>query len=267
MNFDFALLLVLLVLISALLCLLDLCFLAPRRRARAGGAGQPAARHWLFTYARSLFPIFLLVLVLRSFLFEPFRIPSASMMPTLLIGDFILVNKFVYGLRLPVLHTLIWQGERPRRGDVVVFRYPLDARVSYIKRVVGVPGDHIVYQDRRLYLNGQVVPQQVRMFPYTGHGSGIMMTGAELRSEFLAGGRHDILARPGVLAGHFEARVPAGHYFVLGDNRDNSRDSRVWGMVPEHNLIGRASRIWMSWDWKNWRSGFVAFTRIGDKII
>lgn len=274
MSFDFALLLVALTLGSALICLVDACFFARRRKqaaqsaprrtdkATAGGDKRP-----LFVeYARSLFPIFLVVLLLRSFLFEPFRIPSASMMPTLLIGDFILVNKFVYGVRLPVLDTLVREGGAPEKGDVVVFRYPLDTSVSYIKRVVGLPGDYVVYHDHALFVNGEPVRQEVRG-AYTAYGAGMPMDGVEVRSEFLVETRHDILISQRDLGQRFETRVPAGHYFVLGDNRDHSRDSRFWGFVPEQNMIGQACLIWMSWDWKNWRNGFVAFSRIGNDVI
>ena len=267
MNLDFALFLVLVVFFTALICLIDLCFFASRRQTVATQHEQSLAVPWLVRVSRSLFPVFLLVLLLRSFLFEPFRIPSASMMPTLLIGDFILVNKYVYGLRLPVLDTLIREGALPQRGDVVVFRYPLDTQISYIKRVAGVPGDHIVYQGHTLYVNGQPVPQQRWQHAYQGEGASAAMNGAEQRSEFLADLQHDILVRPGVVSRRFETTIPEGYYFVLGDNRDNSRDSRFWGLVPEANLVGRAFLIWMHWDWEKWHKGFVGFSRIGDAII
>lgn len=210
-------------------------------------------------YARSFFPIVLIVLVLRSFIAEPFRIPSGSMMPTLLIGDFILVNKFTYGIRLPVINTKIIELNEPQRGDIVVFRFPKDPTVDYIKRVVGVPGDKIVYQDKKLYVNGKPAPQ-VALGQYQGVGQGQDMTGAERFVEDLSGVNHDILVRPDAMSAEGVYTVPEGHYLMMGDNRDNSNDSRYWGFVPEENLVGKAFFIWMNWDWRN---GGVSLGRIG----
>jgi signal peptidase I len=202
------------------------------------------------------------VLVLRSFVAEPFRIPSGSMMPTLLVGDFILVNKFSYGLRLPVLNTKVLELGEPQRGDVVVFRYPEDPSIDYIKRVVGLPGDHIVYQDKQLTINGEPVGQ-LPQGTYIGTGAGAASTGASLRYEQLGDVKHDILVRPGVRGIEGEITVPPGHYFMMGDNRDNSKDSRYFGPVPEENLIGKAFMIWMNWD--STAEG-VAWDRIGNRI-
>ncbi len=216
----------------------------------------------IIEYARSFFPVVLIVFLLRSFIAEPFRIPSGSMMPTLLIGDFILVNKFTYGFRLPVINQKIIELNEPQRGDVVVFRYPKNPAVDYIKRVIGLPGDRISYADKQLTINGELM-KQVSHGRYQGVGQGDSMTGAEILSENLQTVEHDILINPNApnISGTFI--VPQGHYFVMGDNRDNSNDSRYWGTVPEANLVGKAFFIWMNWDWEN--EG-VGFNRIGTVI-
>jgi len=208
---------------------------------------------FLVDLARSLLPIFIIVLMLRSFLIEPFRIPSGSMMPTLLVGDFILVNKFTYGIRLPVINHKIIPISEPKRGDVVVFRYPEDPKIPYIKRVVGLPGDHVVYHiaNKMLYINDEPIPQKI-VGSYQGVGEGSGMTGADEKIENLQGVEHSILLYQGrnfnVAMPYMDMTIPPRHYFVLGDNRDNSRDSRFWGTVPEENLIGKAFLIWMNWD-------------------
>jgi signal peptidase I len=213
----------------------------------------------LVEYARSFFPVVLVVLLLRSFLVEPFRIPSGSMMPTLLVGDFILVNKFTYGVRLPVLNTKVIELGEPERGDIVVFRFPKQPSVDYIKRVIGLPGDRIGYFGKKIYVNGQVV-NQTPISRYQGVGQGASMTGAEHLEEDLTGVKHSILISPGVPTVEDVFVVPQGHYFVMGDNRDNSNDSRYWGFVPEANLVGKAFFIWMNWDWEN---NGIAFDRPG----
>jgi len=221
---------------------------------------QEAAREpILVEYARSFFPIVLIVLLLRSFLVEPFRIPSGSMMPTLLIGDFILVNKFTYGIRLPVINTKLIELNTPKRGDIIVFRYPKQPSVDYIKRVIGLPGDKIAYYNKQLYINGKHI-KDLSLGRYQGIGQGKNMTGAELILENLETVEHDILRLPGAPSVEGVYVVPEGHYFVMGDNRDNSNDSRYWGTVPEKNLVGKAFFIWMSWDWQN--KG-IGFNRIG----
>lgn len=211
-------------------------------------------------YAKSFFPVVLIVLILRSFIVEPFRIPSNSMMPTLLTGDFILVNKFTYGLRLPVLFNKLVELNEPDRGDIVVFRFPQDPTVDYIKRVIGLPGDKVQYRNKQVYINGKLMPQ-VAIGSYQGVGSGQVMTGAEHMTENLGSVDHEMLVRtnyPSLKDGLYT--VPEGMYFVMGDNRDNSNDSRYWGYVPESNLVGRAFMIWMNWDWAN---KSVAFNRLG----
>jgi len=224
-----------------------------------GAAFNEENEPWLVEYARSFFPIVLIVLVLRSFLAEPFRIPSGSMMPTLLVGDFILVNKFTYGIRLPVINKKVLALNEPKRGDIVVFRYPKDPSVDYIKRVIGLPGDKIVYDNKKLYVNDKPV-EQVSLGRYEGFGQGRDMTGAEHLLENLTGVEHSILVRNDALSAEGVYVVPEGNYFVMGDNRDNSNDSRYWGTVPEENLVGKAFFIWMSWDWQH--KG-IGFDRIG----
>lgn len=213
----------------------------------------------LVEYARSFFPVVLIVLILRSFIAEPFRIPSASMMPTLLIGDFILVNKFTYGIRLPVFNNKIIEINKPERGDIVVFRYPKDPTVDYIKRVIGLPGDTIKYENKKLTINDKVVDYKF-MGVFQGVGQGEEMTGAEHWLEHLTQDPHSILTRADADSAEGTYVVPQGQYFVMGDNRDNSNDSRYWGTVPEANLVGKAFFIWMSWDLEN--KG-IGFSRIG----
>ena len=211
----------------------------------------------------SFFPIFLIVLVLRSFVFEPFRIPSASMMPTLLIGDFILVNKYEYGLRLPVIYDKFFDNNTPKRGDIVVFRYPENPKIPYIKRIIGLPGDKIAYYNKTLYINN-VLADQTTSGLYSAYGSGLTMIGSLLITEDLGNIEHEILIDPKRSSLEFVTVVPDSQYLVLGDNRDNSKDSRYWGFVPEKNLVGKAFLIWMNWDGKS--KSVVNFQRIGKFI-
>ncbi len=220
----------------------------------------------LIDYARSFFPIFLVVVLLRGFVAEPFRIPSGSMMPTLLVGDFILVNKFAYGLRLPVTKDKVVDIADPQRGDVVVFRYPQDPSVDYIKRLVGLPGDTIRYNNKVLEVNGKPVGL-VDVGAYQPVGSGFRAEGSVEKKENLGSVEHAILVKPTGRGCPLPAngiQVPEGHYFMMGDNRDDSNDSRCWGFVPEANLVGKAFMIWLSWDWK--RSGFIDWGRSGNLI-
>ena len=242
MHFDFELILTLLTFISGIIWLVYA--LVMRKRKPAEGAA-PAREPLVVDYSKSFFPVLVLVLVLRSFLAEPFHIPSSSMVPTLLVGDFILVNKFDYGIRLPVLHTKIIPIGEPKRGDVVVFRYPGDTSEDYIKRIVGLPGDHIVYRDKTLYINGVVMAKDALG---TYNGPDADGGGAELSKEHLGAVTHEILTIPGGFGREGEWTVPEGEYFAMGDNRDNSNDSRYWGFVPEANLVGRAFFIWMNID-------------------
>ena len=253
MDIDFPLVLVVLTFATGLIWLADRPFLRERRLAafRAGGgagvrnevsgAEQPAPKEpYLVDLSRSFFPVLLIVLVLRSFLVEPFQIPSGSMRPTLEVGDFILVNKFAYGLRLPVVGTKILDVGEPARGDIMVFRYPKDRETNYIKRVIGLPGDRIRYEDKQLFINGELIETHfiARLPPM------------ELRREDLGRVEHNIFLTMGRQgnAGEGEWLVPEGHYFMMGDNRDNSNDSRYWGTVSEELIVGKAFAIWMHWE-------------------
>ena len=248
---NLALILTALTLFSGVVIVLDKIFW---KTGEADDRQPPGALQILVEYARSFFPVLVIVLVIRSFIFEPFRIPSGSMMPTLLEGDFIFVQKFAYGLRLPVTETKIIETGSPERGDVVVFRLPSDPSINYIKRVIGLPGDEIVYQRQRLIINGETV--SLDRGPDASFDAPVFV-------ENLDGRVHDIL----VTNTQFSTRdgtyrVPEGHYFVMGDNRDRSRDSRFIGAIPEKYLVGEAVRIWMHfvpWSLPDWG-------RIGMKI-
>ncbi len=263
-TLDFALLLVIATAVTGVIWLIDILVLKKarlKRAARAKGSGAVVAEPIIVEYARSFFPILLLVLVLRSFLFEPFRIPSGSMMPTLLEGDFIFVNKFAYGLRLPVLNTRIVEIGDPARGDVVVFRLPADPRVNYIKRVVGLPGDTVTYDQRekRLNINGEAVPiDPLGLY----EGDPVLQVGQEM----LGDKEHELLHMRGRISLGGTYVVPEGHYFVMGDSRDNSQDSRYEGVgyIPEDRMVGRAVRIWMNW--RRPSEGGPRWSRIGTGI-
>ena len=270
---DFSLLLVVAVTVTGLIWLLDSVWWSKRRQQRvalagegqglADGAGHESGSHegggayaasskatqkstkepWLVDYARSFFPVLLVVLVVRSFVVEPFQIPSGSMRPTLEIGDFILVNKFTYGLRLPVTNTKLIDIGEPKRGDVMVFRFPQDPSVNFIKRVIGLPGDRIRYEGKQLYINGEAVPKELVNESDTDQLEEVLL------QESLGDTTHPIyndFRDPGPQMR--ELRVPEGHYFMMGDNRDHSNDSRYWGFVPEENIVGEAFAVWMHWD-------------------
>ena len=250
---NFALFLLILLVVTGAIWALDVAFL---RKRRSASAKQP----WWVEYSISFFPVILIVFLLRSFLVEPFKIPSSSMVPTLLVGDFILVNKYFYGIRLPVANRKLIEIGRPERGDVMVFRYPEDPSLDYIKRVIGVPGDRIEYRNKRLSVNGAPVPlRQVEDYL-----SRERMQFSRRFIETVNGTDHEILldedAPASVLPGRafpfagncnyntsgLACTVPPGHYFVMGDNRDNSSDSRVWGFVPDDNIVGKAFFIWLN---------------------
>jgi signal peptidase I len=224
--------------------------------ARAALLAQP----WWLDWTAGLFPVILAVFLLRSFLFEPFKIPSGSMIPTLMVGDLILVNKFHYGVRLPVIHKKIIPFHDPQRGDVMVFRYPKDTSIDYIKRVVGVPGDEVAYRNQQLYLNGVLAPTQALpdfynedSLRYSSHFSEDLGT---LTHPILVDRSREVFMRPiapfpfnencRYNAEGVTCKVPPGHYFMMGDNRDNSEDSRFWGFVPDENIVGKAFFVWMN---------------------
>ena len=284
---NFALILFALTIATGVIWCLDVFYLAPQRRARADLAlaefdSRNARLHdegiktqdqgriaiesailrqptWI-EYSGSFFPVLALVFVLRSFLYEPFKIPSSSMVPTLTVGDLILVNKFVYGIRLPVLNKKIIEIGSPQRGDVMVFKYPKDMSLDYIKRVVGIPGDRIVYKNKRLTVNG--VPQMYQPLP--DYLDEERLSYSKQYQENLTGRVHRILndenapsyvQNPDAFPQHelcsyntegFACTVPAGQYFMMGDNRDNSLDSRYWGFVPDKNIVGKAFFVWMN---------------------
>lgn len=249
---NFALILVILSVISGFIYLLDVLLWAPHRKEK-----QKPGR--IIEYSRSFFPIFILVLILRSFLIEPFRIPSGSLEPTLLVGDFVAVNKFIYGLRLPVWEKKIISISHPKTGDVVVFRWPPNPSYDYIKRTIGVPGDKIEYHNKVLSINGKVMKQTFVGYT-TDESSG--QTVAQYR-ENLNGIEHDIFVRPNAPATDFSVEVPQGHYFMMGDNRDDSADSRFWGFVGDEYLRGKAFIVWMSWNSSTYG---VRWSRIGRMI-
>jgi signal peptidase I len=241
---NFSLFLVLATFITGIVWLIDIIWLAARRRANAGKRAKDPV--WV-EYSKAFFPILFVVLILRSFIVEPFKIPSGSMLPTLRIGDFILVNKFTYGLRLPVVNTKFVALGEPVRGDVVVFKYPENPKLDFIKRVVGLPGDHIAYRNKQLHINGEpVLLTEVNAFP--GQQSRTGLGFLQEYTEQLGTVSHQILQDPQWPAENYEGTVPTGHYFVMGDNRDDSRDSRAWGFLPEANLVGKAFFIWMHVD-------------------
>ena len=285
---NFALILFVLVILTGVAWVLDKLVFLPQRRKAADSAIEEFDRQqsridkrfadenaaqtrsklrdeklrqpWWLEYTASFFPVILAVFVVRSFVVEPFKIPSGSMVPTLLVGDFILVNKFEYGLRLPVTNTKITQGSPLSRGDVVVFRYPKDESVDYIKRVIGLPGDTVAYQDKQLTINGQPVPET----PLPDFFDDERQNYAKQFEETIGNKKNAILNNPAVppfVMGAYDypfrdnctynsrgviCKVPPGHYFMMGDNRDNSADSRYWGFVPDQNIVGRAFFIWMN---------------------
>jgi len=221
-------------------------------------------RSIMVDYGRSLFPVIMIVFVLRSFIVEPFRIPSGSMLPTLHLGDFILVNKAAYGLRLPIVYRKVVPTGEPERGDVMVFRYPENPKINFIKRVIGLPGDKVKVVGRTVYINGEQLEQEL---VDANHQAADLRGGypSNRYLEQIDDVKHDILQRKGGRGSKgFDGVVPQGHYFVMGDNRDNSRDSRYWGFVPEDNLVGRAFFIWFSWDVV--KGGGVNWSRIGSVI-
>lgn len=257
MSFNFEFFLTTAVVVSGAISLIDVLIFAPIRKAKK--IEHPSV---LIEYARSFFPILLLVLLLRSFLAEPFRIPSGSEKPDLLIGDFIVTSKFSYGIRLPVLHKKVISIGEPKRGDIVVFLWPKDTSTYFIKRVIGLPGDVISYKDKVLTINGRLAPQKLLGERSDRDGASEKWP-VLLKQENLLGVQHEIYLRPDQLTTNFSVTVPRGNYFVMGDNRDNSLDSRYWGFVPEKDLVGKAMWVFFSWDSEHNR---VRWNRIGLRI-
>ncbi len=272
-HFDFEFILLFGTFAAGIIWLVDVIFFAKQRQQAA--TSKTLHDPIVVEYAKSFFPVLFAVLVLRGFLYEPFRIPSGSMMPTLLVGDFILVNKYDYGLRLPVTHTKITPGDKPKRGDVAVFRFPDDESLDYIKRVIGLPGDHISYYNRRLSINGKELNADFEnTYQGLGESSDLLINqgcdnikaGCKVFNESLGEVDYTIMTNPSVrYSADGELFVPPGHYFVMGDNRDHSNDSRFWGFVPEENLVGKAVMIWMHWDWRSGGSG-LELSRAGTRI-
>jgi len=258
MDIDFPLILVIAVFVTGLISLADKLFFANRRGLVSEGLVSQGASQddiasaerepWLIENSKGFFPVLALVLVLRSFLVEPFQIPSGSMEPTLIKGDFILVNKFSYGFRLPVLGTKVIEMSDPQRGDVMVFIPPHDPRY-FIKRVVGLPGDHIQYRNKRLTINGKLVDEKlIGRYPSNAPKVSVYQEHNYPIQQY-----NGIPSR-----GDGEWVVPQGHYFMMGDNRDNSGDSRFWGFVPDKNIVGKAFAVWMHWE--SW-TGLPSFSR------
>lgn len=262
MNFNFELILFYATLITGLICLLDIIFFAPKRKRKQKDK-KDTKLPILIDYARSFFPVLLIVFLLRSFLFEPFRIPTGSLEPTLLMGDFVLVNKFTYGVRLPVAHKKIYGVGKPERGDVIVFRWPPNPSVDFIKRVIGLPGDHIKYVNKELFINDKKISQTF-LKETTAQGEGADEWQVQEKREDLLGVNHLIFIDPKKSTQDFEdIVVPDDMYFVMGDNRDDSADSRFWGFVPEKNIVGKAMLVWMSFEHGKYG---VRWNRIGTFI-
>jgi signal peptidase I len=265
MNLDFAFVLVVLTAFSGVIWLIDSLLFRQRRKDKAAQIGpEPPPEPLAVEYARSLFPVLLLVLLFRSFFFEPFKIPSGSMIPTLLVGDFIVVNKFSYGLRLPVLNKKFISIGDPQRGEVAVFRYPVDPSINFIKRVIGLPGDSITYRDKQIFVNGEVVENEpLGQFKSTDVKCSTPARDAVLEYENIGPEGHDILLHESGRSRNGQWLVPENHYFMMGDNRDRSNDSREWGFVPEENLVGRAVGIWLNFDFEK---GCADWSRVGSSI-
>ncbi|MEM9243919.1 MAG: signal peptidase I [Pseudomonadota bacterium] len=243
----FPLILVLLTALCLLIVIIDYCLL--NRSRQQLGLKKP----WWVDYSRSFLPVLIIVLIIRSFIFQINHVPTGSLFPTIVPGDYVLVEQYAYGLRLPVIHTKIAPVGEPQRGDIVVFRPPANpGGVNLIKRIIGLPGDHIVYKNRVLYINGKEATQKVLgsfHYPFTAYNDHPFV--GEIREEDLLGIKHKIIINTGRSEDGqtvYDFVVPKGYYFAMGDNRDDSDDSRMWGFVPEANLVGKAYRVLFSWD-------------------
>jgi signal peptidase I len=272
MSINFELWLLVATIASALIALIDKIFFEKNRLAQfdpnyLASLGkkekhQATKAPFLADYARSLFFVFLIVFLLRSFVVEPFRIPSGSMLPTLKIGDFILVNKFSYGLRMPLSNETLITTTKPERGDIAVFHYPVYPEVDFIKRIIGLPGDKISYINKNLYINGQKLAQKYQAKIQVPDNSATKPS--KLYKETIGNITHEMLTMPTRSSVSFKKlKVPEGHYFVMGDNRDNSEDSRYWGFVSQKKLIGQAFMVWFSW---NGRDTSIRWHQIGKTL-
>lgn len=242
LNFDFPFYLTLGTIVTGIITLVDQIFWAKKRQQ--ANQSQPK----IIEYARSFFPALLIVWVIRSFLIQPYRVPTGSLEPTVMPGDFIAVKQYSYGLRWPVTQIKFYKVGEPKRGDIALFYWPEDTAIRFVKRVVGLPGDRIVYKNKILSINGKSMPQifqGTKMSEEPGESPALVIH----LKENLEGIIHDVYIRPDAVDnGEIDVVVPEGHYFMMGDNRDSSLDSRAWGFVPEENLIGKAFLVWMSWD-------------------
>ena len=259
MDFEFALFLALMV--AGIIILWDRSIGRPKR-LRQAASGVSLRMPLIVEYSRSFFPVILAVFLLRAFVVEPFRIPSGSMLPSLFIGDFILVSKSSYGIRLPVLKREIIPLGAPQTGDVMVFRFPRDPKTNFIKRVIGTPGDVVSYHNKRLSINGQPLPLEA--IDLVNGASGEQEDRVKTYLESIGPENHTIMIDSRRTSSSIRVKVPEGHYFVMGDNRDHSNDSRYWGFVPEEFVVGKAFFIWFSWDSAG--GGGVNWDRIGSVI-
>lgn len=266
---DFSIVLFILVIITGIAYV---CKIIRQKRQSIFSSNSHNNQVWWISYVADFFWIFLVVFLLRSFLFEPFKIPSASMMPTLIEGDYILVNKYSYGIRLPIVDTKILDIDNPKNGDVIVFKYPQDTSVNYIKRVIGIPGDIVEYtSNKTLIINGKEVNKNQRE-DYLHNGKNFyskqfaselngkefnILNDDDIPTMFMAAENYPLKENCQISQEKYTCKVPPGHYFVMGDNRDNSKDSRFWGFVPEQNLVGRAFVIWFNAD---------DFSRVGNNF-
>ncbi len=263
MNLDFPLILLSVVLFSGVVVFCDFIFCLINREPLF----EKKKRPFVIEYARAFFPVLLLVFCIRSFLFQPYRVPTGSLEPTVLPGDFILVNQYHYGVRFPIWDKKLLSVGEPARGQIALFYYPVDHAFTFVKRVVGLPGDHISYINKVLTINGKVQPQK-SLGEVTRLNDFGELTTYQKYEEDLNGVKHDIFVRADMTSHNFyNVVVPPGEYFMMGDNRDESDDSRWWGPVPEKDFIGHALFIWMSWDSNapHWYD-FIRWNRVGNKL-
>lgn len=272
---NFPLILLDITIISGLIALVDVLFWAPKRKSLSNDAYQ-IPKPLVIDYARSFFPVLLIVLIIRSFIVSPFLVPTGSLEPTVIPGDFLMVNHFAYGLHMPVYGTELIKTGEPKRGDIVVFHWPTNPKMDYIKRVIGLPGDRISYINKVLYINGKEMSQIPQGNHLDSDGNPNFSWGAKEYIENLSGVKHGIYrippaevsenAPPHQVQNFYDLKVPQGYYFMMGDNRDNSEDGRYFGFVPKKYLVGKAERIIFSWDGNASLSQKVRWGRLGTKL-